>query len=498
MATFDYVEIPPYATRLQSNTPNDDIRLAPKIVTSLPRPEHSPARLPSLSSPTTSQSISPSLNVPQLLLSSALQLPANVPATPRNMGKGGPRLTTTRDPLSIPIVTVNFRRFVSKSGPAWWLQDRTEEIVMWRKGWKYTAVWMAAYAFLCYFPRLVLLLPHTSILGILLATHPSIRHRTASDNDPEKLKDVPNPPPAQIGEGSVDWLANVQAIQNLMGFASDIHDFVLPVVPHLTHSTPYSPIILTFTLVSFILLIPIVNILPLRMTFLVFGLSPLFLTHPFTRLTLYPVVLTRVRPLIKSFRVQLTRAVDNDRLEDKHWQTEMREVELYENERWSPSASTSSSSEDIASLDAGWGKAYLKPGERKAWTRGRDGWSGVSDDGSGDVSNLTFSLSSGWLFVETEDWRPDLESTWIAPVGADDGGWVYTNDSWLDPHPVPLEEWRTGGMTRRRRWIRRIYFNPISSLTVDIYRTEDKSRQALMQPGLLPHEVYCVNSFHEH
>ncbi|KAI0953550.1 hypothetical protein AcW1_007738 [Taiwanofungus camphoratus] len=245
---------------------------------------------------------------------------------------------------------------------------------------------------------------------------------------------------------------------------SDIHDFVLPVVPHLTHSTPYSPIILTFTLVSFILLIPIVNILPLRMTFLVFGLSPLFLTHPFTRLTLYPVVLTRVRPLIKSFRVQLTRAVDNDRLEDKHWQTEMREVELYENERWSPSASTSSSSEDIASLDAGWGKAYLKPGERKAWTRGRDGWSGVSDDGSGDVSNLTFSLSSGWFFVETEDWRPDLESTWIAPVGADDGGWVYTSDSWLDPHPVPLEEWRTGGMTRRRRWIRRIYFNPISSV----------------------------------
>lgn len=46
----------------------------------------------------------------------------------------------------------------------------------------------------------------------------------------------------------------------------------------------------------------------------------------------------------------------------------------------------------------------------------------------------------------------------------DTGGWVYTNDSWLDPHPVPLEEWRTGGMTRRRRWIRRIYFNPISSV----------------------------------
>lgn len=35
-------------------------------------------------------------------------------------------------------------------------------------------------------------------------------------------------------------------------------------------------------------------------------------------------------------------------------------------------------------------------------------------------SNLTFSLSPGWLFVETEDWRPDLEGTWIAPIETDE------------------------------------------------------------------------------
>jgi hypothetical protein len=28
--------------------------------------------------------------------------------------------------------------------------------------------------------------------------------------------------------------------------------------------------------------------------------------------------------------------MDDDRLEDRHWNTEMREVELWENERWSP------------------------------------------------------------------------------------------------------------------------------------------------------------------
>ena len=28
-------------------------------------------------------------------------------------------------------------------------------------------------------------------------------------------------------------------------------------------------------------------------------------------------------------------------------------------------------------------------------------------------SNLTFALAPGWAFVETEDWRKDLEASWI-------------------------------------------------------------------------------------
>ena len=40
-------------------------------------------------------------------------------------------------------------------------------------------------------------------------------------------------------------------------------------------------------------------------------------------------------------------------------------------------------------------------------------------------SNLTFSLAPGWLFVETEDWRPDLEGTWISNVGADESKYFH-------------------------------------------------------------------------
>ena len=161
MATMDYVEIPSYATRLRSDSPSTDLRPAPKIVTSLPRPEHSPVR--SSSSPASTQPMSPSRaggsNLTSILLTSALQLPANTPTTPRTYGKAkdAPRLLSTRDPLSIPITTVNFRRFVARAGPIFWLQDRVEEIVLWKRSWKYTLVWMAAYAFLCTFVVLVVL-----------------------------------------------------------------------------------------------------------------------------------------------------------------------------------------------------------------------------------------------------------------------------------------------------------------------------------------------------
>ncbi|KAH0826239.1 hypothetical protein J3R83DRAFT_5701 [Lanmaoa asiatica] len=83
-------------------------------------------------------------------------------------------------------------------------------------------------------------------------------------------------------------------------------------------------------------------------------------------------------------------------------------------------------------------------------------------------SNLTFSLSPGWTFVETEGWRPDLGATWAVQgvaltasvcVGADEDGWAYTTDTWTHPRPDarPCDGW----VTRRRRWVRRVYFKGV-------------------------------------
>lgn len=149
MATMDYVEIPPYATRLASASKSvDKLRPASKILTSLPHPEK---LAPTSANRPTSPTSSAFNMLPQLLLSSSLQLPATAQAPTTNTGprKGPAPLLSARDPLSIPITTVNFRRFVSKSGPVFWFQDRVEEVVMWRRGWQVTGVWMAAYAFIC-------------------------------------------------------------------------------------------------------------------------------------------------------------------------------------------------------------------------------------------------------------------------------------------------------------------------------------------------------------
>lgn len=82
-----------------------------------------------------------------LLISSAM----NIPASQSGSSPRGPShiLMSTRDPLSIPITTTNSRRFVSRAGFIFWTLDRGEEVIMWRKGWKYTAAWIVAYVSIC-------------------------------------------------------------------------------------------------------------------------------------------------------------------------------------------------------------------------------------------------------------------------------------------------------------------------------------------------------------
>lgn len=70
-----------------------------------------------------------------------------------------------------------------------------------------------------------------------------------------------------------------------------------------------------------------------------------------------------------------------------------------------------------------------------------------------ESSNLTFSLSNGLAFVETEDSTGDWSG-----CGADGDGWLYSNDTWQSPRPS-LYVAGGGHVTRRRRWWRWVWFD---------------------------------------
>ncbi|KAJ6520846.1 integral peroxisomal membrane peroxin-domain-containing protein [Mycena capillaripes] len=468
MATLDYIDVPASASRLRAQSQRDsnthEIRHAPKIVTSLPHP---PPPMMHRRTDSASSLASPSKTavnlIPQLLLSS---LPSNPPQQGRSNPRGKQQANTllsSRDPLSVPILTVNFKRFIERVGPIFWLQDRIEEIVLWKRGWKVTSTWIAAYAFFCYFPRLLFLLPQLILIGIILATHPETTHKP------------PPAPEAPAEAGTVDWQANIQAIQNLMGSVADAETALQPYIPYITNRKPQTPHILTLLIISLLPMMALVSLpaFPVRTVCLFLGIAPLLLTHPIIRVLLPNVfalalshieaspVITRLRSRIfgsgsasspRSWKSLGVRLIDDANLTDECWVAERREVELFENERFGGA--------DDAHKE--WSKANLREGERTGWTRGRDGWSGVG--GQGGVSNLTFSLDPGWAFVTTEDWRADLEAQWIpdgrARTTANDDsrrrrrspmrvrhGWVYTNDAWSALRPP------------RRRWVRRIWYD---------------------------------------
>ncbi|KAE9408928.1 hypothetical protein BT96DRAFT_1013085 [Gymnopus androsaceus JB14] len=597
MATLDYISVPSCASRLQ-NQPlpsaaefrhaENDIRPAVKLRTTLP---NSPSDSSDPTSPIKGFGTSSAFNLlPQMLLSSSLPV-GSIPtsdSTSPNDSKSNPArkrlqklqlepivLLSNRDPLSLQITTVNFKRFIERVGPGI-LATKTEieEIFVLAKrlegNWNLAGcIWL-----FCYFPRLVFILPHLVLIAIILAT---VHYPVYKPPPPPSPITAETPLPAPIAEDSVDWQANIQAIQNLMGAYADVHIATTPYLSHLSLSpnnpqiskpgpkSPYTLPLLTFLILT---LPPSVFLVtsayfPARLTCFICGAGPVLLLSPELRrwfsqamsILSYlhlplpdPVYPSIILPIPSPFRslasrlfglslphqltidpssfslarkrvkLRVQRLIDDNNLSDEVWNSEMREVELWENERLDPGANPMSPSSGSlispttsrigspttyskrlsvdesgapaapqtparppplpmhqrsrstffgsTSLNGGWSKAHLRPNERSAWTRGRDGWSGVAGSGhenDGTVSNLTFSLAPCWEFVPTEGWRADLIGDWVKekgdegdPVlGADENGWVYTNDVWL----VPANHVYSGAVTRRRRWVRRIWYN---------------------------------------
>ncbi|KAL0240300.1 hypothetical protein I308_106550 [Cryptococcus tetragattii IND107] len=439
--------------------------------------------LPSLSS-----------NVSDMLLSSLL--PPNLPKLPsggaRGIDGGGPRqLTTQREALSVPLLSNNFRRFVTRVGPVFWLQDRIEEVLYWRK-----PVWTWAWILTWVFISTARVHPPSSTGE--LSPDKSYTATATRDESGETVS-VPVVPPKEV-ESGVDYFMNIQAIQNLMGLVSDGYDYLAPILSNLQSPNTSSPTSFPLTHTHIILLLlPPTLFLPLTPSWLIpylilpLGLLPPLAFHP----NLTPWLLSLPRhPSIRKTRSVLEKWVLTDRLPDKYCGSKISQVYVWENERLDPKLASSSSSSTGPVPPTSWSARFLRQGDRRAWIKIADVaegeeclWKSVDDtdlpngDDESEVEAKVLALKDGWEWLP-EDWKVDVNGLW-SENGVDAEGWLYTDDSWQNPSPRPYTEpdapansssipgqsaqsVQTGKekdmpglglrrVTRRRRWWKRVY-----------------------------------------
>jgi hypothetical protein len=142
--------------------------------------------------------------------------------------------------------------------------------------------------------------------------------------------------------------------------SSDSYDWTSSMLANAQFNPPLVVVLIALSL--------IVAISPLfvstKVLFAIAGVIPFILSHP----TVFPLLDPLFRMHSKEARSRLRQIMADDRLRDEHWlyaSKTLREVELFENERWAVAGTPQ------------WSKMNLKEGERLAWTRGSDGWSPV-------------------------------------------------------------------------------------------------------------------------
>ncbi|GBB96689.1 hypothetical protein RclHR1_02810007 [Rhizophagus clarus] len=213
-------------------------------------------------------------------------------------------------PLNLNTTTNNFRKFVQKCGFIFELQDAVEDIIMW-KNTPNTLLTMVIYIYICLYPQLLVLIPFVGLFSILISYYqkrfPDEQYMNINGRNGEKKRfkrsnrvDGPYLPP----ENSVDYLKNMQNIQNLMGMISDGYDSFIPLLKHVDWSNEYETLKITqFVIVSLLILSLTVWLVPWRYILVVVGLSVFIANTQFVKALvkeISPVLMQRGRILTQS------------------------------------------------------------------------------------------------------------------------------------------------------------------------------------------------------
>ncbi|GAA5825826.1 hypothetical protein JCM11251_000016 [Rhodosporidiobolus azoricus] len=330
--------------------------------------------------------------------------------------KGAGAATTVqggKEPLSIQSTSVNFRRFVQKSGPIFVAQDAVEAVLRWEDPLK-TMFFASAWGFLCYWPSLALFIPNLVLLSILLTTYSA---RKAAGPPPESQEGPTGLASAPPSEGSVDYFANLQNIQITMGRVADLTDNLRLLVPYLTwQNERVSRALLHLAVISSFLLALAAPYIPYKLVFFLLGESAFLAGHPLVR-SLASNALPHLDAQRKKRSQLVRRLLEDDALADEDLEMEVVEAQRLEIEARAP------------------------PGPEGTWT---------------EEVTIGGECPSGFRWLgEWEDAAP-------ADGTVDADGWTYIHlDGTRTSTPsVPGEKGPVFAQSRRRRLTRRAIKNP--------------------------------------
>ncbi|CEQ41669.1 SPOSA6832_03402, partial [Sporobolomyces salmonicolor] len=301
-----------------------------------------------------------------------------------------------KEPLSLQATSVNFRRFVQKSGPIFVAQDAAEAVLRWEDPTK-TVFFAGAWAFLCascpvlnavrqdlishcvrsgWCPQLVLFVPSLVLVAVLLTTYSARRGNGPPPDSPDGPTSLSSAPPT---EGSIDYLANLQNIQIMMGRLADLSDLGRSLVPYLTwHDERLTRALLHLSVVSSFVLALFARFIPWRLVFFLIGESVFVVGHPVVQAFIASLASSaRLNALRKAKQQQLKRLLEDDALTEPELDMEIVEVVRVEMESRTP--------------DGGWESEVVVGGELPDGFKWLGDWEDcVPDDGAVDAEGWTY------------------------------------------------------------------------------------------------------------
>ncbi|KAI9258151.1 integral peroxisomal membrane peroxin-domain-containing protein [Phascolomyces articulosus] len=338
-------------------------------------------------------------------------------------------------PLNAQISAKNFVRFASRCGFMFSFRDSVLLLLSWEKPLD-TCVAMAIYCMICFHPKLLLLAPQVILLNIIISAYSKRHERQQREAEQAATAGAGGRTAAMraaVAENSPEYLRNMQNLQNMMGEVSDGYDAVVNNMHFVDWSSEATTwFILQMVILSSIGLIFVIWFVPLHLLALQAGIT-VFMSN--TRFAKY--CMREFSPYLINYakaRLQIATEWYTEFEKQVDEQERVREVSLYENQRW-------------------WSESGFAPqlldNERNAWS-----------DLSGSVQlppKEDMAAPKGYRWTQ-DNWKLDTAGPWIDDtlgieflVSPEEGGWVYTDNNW--EYSGKKQE-RPARLTRRRRWIR--------------------------------------------